>query len=71
MARQSTFGATQWGQAWLRSLDNIDWDNRLPRGATYARNGKVQSVEIDVNRIEAYVQGRQTRPYRVGIVATP
>ena len=41
------FGKTWWGEHWLRSLDNIDYDNRLPRGASYARNGYVKEVKIN------------------------
>jgi uncharacterized Zn finger protein len=24
------FGKTWWGEHWLRSLENVDYDNRLP-----------------------------------------
>ena len=30
----SSFGKTWWGEQWLNSLTNIDYSNRLPRGAT-------------------------------------
>ncbi|MFA5814983.1 MAG: hypothetical protein WC865_05130 [Bacteroidales bacterium] len=30
----ASFGKAWWGAHWLRSLDNIDYDNRLPRGAS-------------------------------------
>ncbi len=71
MTRNTSFGKTPWGQAWLRSLDKIDWENRLSRGATYARNGRVKSIKIQQNRIEAFVQGREYNAYRVGVVALP
>ncbi len=35
------FGLTWWGEQWLKSLARIDFSNRLPRGATYARKGAV------------------------------
>lgn len=65
------FGNTWWGEAWLRSLDNIDYSNRLPRGMTYARNGSVKSVNIKGNSISASVQGSRRAPYRVNIVIPP
>ena len=37
MAR--TFCKTWWGNAWLQALSHIDYSNRIPRGARYARNG--------------------------------
>lgn len=66
-----TFGNTPWGKAWLRSLDSIDWENRLPRGASYARNDRVNSIDIHENQIEAFVEGTRPKPYRVGVVALP
>lgn len=34
------FGNTWWGSRWLLSLTHIDYENRIPRGATYARAGR-------------------------------
>ncbi len=33
----TSFGKTWWGEQWLNSLNIIDYSNRLPRGASYAR----------------------------------
>lgn len=63
MAR--SFCKTWWGKAWLQALSHIDYSNRIPRGARYARNGAVKSVEFDVNKIKAKVQGSRSRPYTV------
>ncbi|MFR9651901.1 MAG: DEAD/DEAH box helicase [Rikenellaceae bacterium] len=65
------FGNTWWGEAWLCSLDNIDYSNRLPRGATLARNGSVKSINIKGNSIAATVQGSRRTPYRVNIIIPP
>ncbi|MFQ3579662.1 MAG: SWIM zinc finger family protein, partial [Bacteroidales bacterium] len=65
------FGKTWWGQQWLNSLSNIDYSNRLPRGASYARNGSVKNITIDENMINAKVQGSQRTPYKVGIIIPP
>lgn len=61
------FGLTWWGEQWLHSLSNIDYSNRLPRGATYARKGAVVDVEIKDNLISAKVKGARPTPYRVKI----
>ncbi|MEG0517799.1 MAG: SNF2-related protein [Bacteroidales bacterium] len=65
------FGNTWWGREWLRSLDNIDHDNRLPRGASYARRGMVKDIKIKENAITAKVAGSRPRPYRVDIIVPP
>lgn len=61
------FGKTWWGNAWLQSLTSIDYANRIPRGARYARNGSVKQVTIDGNIISARVQGSRVRPYKVAL----
>ncbi|GHU34600.1 helicase [Betaproteobacteria bacterium] len=65
------FGKTWWGEHWLRSLLNVDFDNRLPRGASYARGGKVKKVDINDKHITAKVQGSRPSPYEVKIVVPP
>ena len=69
MAKQ--FGKTWWGEHWLKSLDNIDYNNRLSRGASYARNGRVEQVKITDNQISAKVSGSRPRPYKVTIIIPP
>lgn len=59
------FGHTWWGKRWLRALSNIDYENRLPRGVRYARNGSVTSIDIDGTTVSASVQGTRPSPYRV------
>ena len=63
----SDFGKTWWGSEWLRSLTNIDYANRIPRGARYARNGSVKEIVISDNVIDAKVQGSRRTPYSVTI----
>jgi uncharacterized Zn finger protein len=65
------FGKTWWGEQWLQSLSNIDYDNRLPRGSAYARNGAVTSIKIDGNNIKAKVAGSRPRPYDVTVIIPP
>lgn len=65
------YGKTWWGEHWLRSLQNVDYDNRLPRGASYARNGHVKEVKIKENVINAKVAGSRPSPYKVTIIVPP
>jgi uncharacterized Zn finger protein/superfamily II DNA or RNA helicase len=51
------FGKTWWGEEWLKALTGIDLANRIPRGAAYARSGKVKKLEIKNNTVSAIVQG--------------
>lgn len=69
MAEQ--FGKTWWGQKWLQALNNIDYSNRLPRGASYARKGAVKQIKVDKNSIHAKVAGSRPTPYKVDIILPP
>ncbi len=53
-----TIAKTFWGKAWCDHLESFsDYENRLPRGRTYVRNGSVIHLGIEKGRIEALVQG--------------
>jgi len=65
------FGKTWWGEQWLHSLSNIDYDNRLPRGSAYARKGAVTSIKIDENNITAKVAGSRPKPYNITLIIPP
>ncbi len=67
----SNFGRTWWGQQWLKSLDRIDYSNRLERGLRYAKNNSVRSIQIKGNLIHAKVDGSRPKPYSVTIVVPP
>jgi uncharacterized Zn finger protein len=57
---------TFWGQAWCDNLESYgDYENRLPRGRTYVRNGSVVDLQIEQGRIMAMVSGSEL--YTVGI----
>lgn len=57
MARQ--FGHTWWGKAWLDALEErgLDDPSRLPRGRTYARQGRVVQPELSPGQLRAHVFG--------------
>ena len=57
---------TFWGKAWNENLEAYsDYANRLPRGATYLRNGSVVDLVVKPRKIEAIVAGSET--YTVSI----
>lgn len=61
---------TFWGKAWCDHLESFsDYENRLPRGRTYARNGSVVHLKIDEGKVEAFVQGSNL--YKIIIGITP
>jgi uncharacterized Zn finger protein/superfamily II DNA or RNA helicase len=65
------FGKTWWGEQWLHALSNIDYENRLARGSSYAKKGAVESIKIKGNTINAKVAGSRPRPYKVDIILPP
>ena len=67
----NNYGKTWWGLQWLNTLSNIDYDNRLPRGKSYANKGSVTKITIKGNRIEAKVAGSRPKPYNVDITLPP
>ncbi len=66
MARKQ-FGKTWWTRRWLEILEQFGWANRLQRGRSYARAGRVLDVDISPGHVRAQVQGRRVRPYTVEI----
>ena len=59
-----------WGEGWCKQLEQFsDYDNRLPRGRTYVRNGSVAHLAISKGKIEAIVSGSTL--YHVDIAVKP
>lgn len=63
------FGLTWWGKRWIGALEALGavYANRLPRGRTYARQGRVGDLVVAPGRVTARVQGTRARPYRVTV----
>ena len=69
LAKQ-TIAATFWGKAWCHHLETYsDFENRLPRGRSYVRNGSVIDLKIEPGKVLAQVMG--SRLYRTAIAITP
>ncbi|HEX5266562.1 MAG TPA: SWIM zinc finger family protein [Acidimicrobiales bacterium] len=67
--RRRAFGTSWWGQAWIEALEErarLD-PNRLPRGRTYARAGRVGPLEVAPGVIRAAVHGSRRQPYQVNV----
>lgn len=60
-------GTTWWGQRWIEALEKVsrEYANRLARGRTYARAGRVHDLEIASGKVSAHVTGSRPTPYRV------
>jgi uncharacterized Zn finger protein len=55
-----TIANTFWGKAWCDHLEShSDYENRLPRGRTYVRNGSVIDLQITPGKIIAMVSGSE------------
>jgi uncharacterized Zn finger protein len=65
-----TIADTFWGKAWCSNLEAYsDYDNRLPRGRGYVRNGSVVDLKIEPGKVLAKVMG--SRLYNVEIDVDP
>jgi hypothetical protein len=59
-----------WGQAWCTNLERYsDYENRLPRGRSYVRNGSVVDLQIAKGEVTAMVAGSDL--YRINIAISP
>jgi uncharacterized Zn finger protein len=63
------FGQTWWGEQWIRALNRLGhgYANRLPRGRSYARAGRVVNLAMGSGEATAGVVGTRRRPYSVRI----
>jgi uncharacterized Zn finger protein len=60
--------STFWGKAWCDNLESYrDYENRLPRGRTYVRNGSVVDLQIVPREVTAIVSGSKIYKVKVSI----
>jgi uncharacterized Zn finger protein len=60
--------STFWGKAWCDNLEGYhDYENRLPRGRTYVRNGSVVDLQIAPREVKAMVSGSSLYTVTVSI----
>ena len=61
-----------WGEGWCEHLESFsDFENRLPRGRTYVRNGSVCHMAVAKGEIEAMVSGSELYKVKVSIKTLP
>lgn len=62
--------STFWGKAWCDNLEVYsDYENRLPRGRSYVRNGSVVDLQISEGKVSARVAGSSL--YKIEIKIKP
>jgi uncharacterized Zn finger protein len=67
-----TIARTFWGKAWCDNLEGYsDYENRLPRGRTYVRNGSVVDLQIAPGEVKAMVSGSELYKVAIKVSAVP
>lgn len=67
-----TIARTFWGKAWCDTLESYrDYENRLPRGRTYVRNGSVIDLQIAPLQVKALVSGSEIYSVTISITSLP
>ena len=67
-----TIARTFWGKAWCDNLERYsDFENRLPRGRTYVRNGSVVDLQVAPGAVTAMVSGSDLYRIEVKVAAVP
>ncbi len=65
-----TIATTFWGKSWCTNLERYsDYENRIPRGRSYVRNGSVVDLQITTGEITAMVAGSSL--YKINITIAP
>jgi hypothetical protein len=63
-----TIAASFWGKSWCVNLERYsDYENRLPRGRTYVRNGSVVDLQIAKGQVVAKVAGSELYTIKINI----
>ena len=61
-----------WGAAWCDHIESFsDYENRLPRGRTYVRNGSVCHLDIAQGEVNAMVSGSEIYTVKISIQMLP
>ncbi|HPH98618.1 MAG TPA: SWIM zinc finger family protein [Anaerolineaceae bacterium] len=70
-SKRGAFATSWWAQRWIAALEQLVDSGRLSRGRSYARGGRVLSIEETRNGVTARVQGSRPSPYKININITP
>lgn len=70
IAKGTKIATSFWGQSWNRNLERYQhYENRLPRGRSYVKNGFVIDLQVEEGQIRAMVSGSEL--YEVTIRIKP
>jgi uncharacterized Zn finger protein len=65
-----TIATSFWGKSWCANLERYsDYENRLPRGRSYVRNGSVIDLQVAKGKVTAMVAGSEL--YKIEIAIAP
>ena len=65
-----TIASSFWGKSWCANLERYsDFENRLPRGRSYVRNGSVIDLQVAKGKVTAMVAGSEL--YKIEIAIAP
>ena len=65
-----TIAKSFWGKSWCENLERYsDYENRLPRGRTYVRNGSVCDLQVCSGEVKAMVVGSSM--YTISVKISP
>ncbi len=71
-AYRGAIAKTFWGKAWCDNMERYgDYENRLPRGRSYVRNGSVIDLKITKNEVRAKVVGSRLYEVSVSVKSVP
>jgi uncharacterized Zn finger protein len=63
-----TIAKSFWGKSWCSNLERYsDYENRLPRGRAYVRNGSVVDLQITKGEVSAMVAGSELYNVKISI----
>jgi uncharacterized Zn finger protein len=63
-----TIAKSFWGKSWCDNLERYsDYENRVPRGRAYVRNGSVVDLQITNGEVSAMVAGSELYNVRISI----
>jgi uncharacterized Zn finger protein len=65
-----TIAKSFWGKSWCTNLERYsDYENRLPRGRSYVRNGSIMDLQIAKGEVAAMVSGSELYKVKITIAS--
>lgn len=64
-------GASWWARGWIEPFEAVTPRPVLEQGRKYARKGQIISIDLEIGRVDAKVQGTDEKPYKCYAVFSP